>query len=88
MLLANYYFNEGNEKEGVKSLEQALKVEPDYEAATINGAKASAIPTATSEYGAATGVSTTAAKRSRTKHESLLRNTNAKKLSIMKNKKK
>ena len=88
MLLANYYFNEGNEKEGVKSLEQALKVEPDYEAATINGAKASAIPTATSQYGPATGLSTTAAKRSRTKHVSLAAYTNAKKLSIMKNKKK
>ncbi len=35
MLLANYYFNEGNEKEGVKSLEQALKVEPEYEAARL-----------------------------------------------------
>ena len=35
MLLANYYFQVGNEKQGVQSLEQALKVEPEYEAARL-----------------------------------------------------
>ena len=35
MLLANYYFNEGNEKAGIKNLELAIKVEPEYEAARL-----------------------------------------------------
>ncbi|MFT7590890.1 MAG: tetratricopeptide (TPR) repeat protein [bacterium] len=35
MLLANYYFSEGDQNLGVKNLELALKVEPEYEAARL-----------------------------------------------------